>query len=141
MATSVRTTLSLAVLGLGAIGVVAAPAATADPDCGTAPSDPNNILWGDYFYTCGQGQQQNQPPAAPSISWDQGLGTLTAHITDHSGVASQCTYASDLVNRSFSLPANSTYDLLIAPAIPANRNWNVTVSCDNGTVANTSKFF
>jgi hypothetical protein len=97
-------------------------------------------LWGDYFYTCAQGQQ-NQPPAAPSISWDQGLGSLTAHITDHSGVASQCTYASDLVNRSFALPANGTFDLVIVPAVPAGRNWDVNVSCDNGAVADVTKFF
>ncbi len=140
MATSIKTITSLVASALGAIGVIAAPAAEADPDCAAA-SDPNNVLWGDYFYTCAQGQQQTQPPAAPSISWDQGLGSLTAHVTDHSGVASQCTYASDLVNRSFSLPANSTFDLVIAPAVPAFRNWDVTVSCDNGAVANTSKFF
>ena len=128
---------------VGAAGFAGIPAAEADPaprpDCGAAPTD-QNVLWGDYFYTCGAGQQK-LPPAAPSISWDEGLGTLTAHITDHSGVASQCAYSSDLVNRSFSLPANSTFDLVIAPAVPAFRNWDVSVSCDNGAVANTTKFF
>jgi len=74
-------------------------------------------------------------------TWNEGLGSLTAHITDHSGVASQCTYASDLVNRSFSLPANGSFDVVIAPAVPAFRSWDVSVSCDNGAVANTSKFY
>jgi len=96
------------------------------------------VLWGDYCYT---GDQQKVPPAAPSISRNEGLGSLTAHITDHSGVASQCTYASDLVNRSFSLPANGSFDVVIAPAVPAFRSWDVSVSCDNGAVANTSKFY
>jgi hypothetical protein len=66
---------------------------------------------------------------------------LTAHVTDHSGVASQCTYTSGLVDRSFSLPANGTFDVVIAPAVPAFRSWDVNVSCDNGAVANPSKFF
>jgi hypothetical protein len=124
----------LAALPIGA-AAIAIPVAAADPPaCG---SD-QNVLWGDYCYT---GDQQSTPPAAPSISWNQGLGSLTAHITDHSGVASQCTYASDLVNRSFSLPANGSFDVVIAPAVPAFRNWDVSVSCDNGAVANTSKFF
>ena len=92
-------------------------------------------------YYCYVGDQQKQPPAPPSISWDQGIETLTAHVTDHSGVASQCTYMSGLVDRSFSLPPNGTFDVVIAPAVPAFRSWDVNVSCDNGTVANTSKFF
>ena len=55
--------------------------------------------------------------------------------------ASQCTYTSGLVDRSFSLPPNGTFDVVIAPAVPAFRSWDVNVSCDNGAVANTSKFF
>jgi hypothetical protein len=132
--------VALFAAAVGTAGVVAVPVAQADPDCSAPPPDPANVLWGDYFYVC-QGQQQNKPPAPPSISWDQGLGTLTAHVTDHSGVASQCNYASGLVDRSFSLPANGTFDVVIAPAVPAFKNWNVTVSCDNGAVANTTKFF
>ena len=127
MATTVKSMAVVAASGIAAMAVMGIPVAEADPGC--------NVLWGDYCNT------QNQPPAAPTISWDQGLGTLTAHITDRSGVASQCTYSSDLVNRSFSLPAKSTFDLVIAPAVPAFRNWDVTVACDNGAVANTSKFF
>ncbi|OBK71630.1 hypothetical protein [Mycobacterium sp. 1274761.0] len=129
MSTNVKATMLLVATAAGAVGFAVMPSASAAPDC--------PILWGDY---CANGNQQ-QPPAPPSISWDQGLGTLTAHVTDHSGVASQCTYNSELVNRSFSLPANGTSDVVIAPAVPAFRNWNVTVSCDNGAVANTTKFF
>jgi hypothetical protein len=134
MATTTKFMTLLAFSAVGAVGVIAGPVAAADPACG----GPDAVLWGDYCYT---GDQAKQPAAPPSISWDQGLGTLTAHVTDHSGVASQCTYSSELVNRSFSLPANSTADVVIAPAVPAFRNWDVTVSCDNGAVANTSKFF
>lgn len=118
-------------------GVATIPIAHADPPPGACGTPEQSVLWGDYCYA----DQQKQPPAPPSISWDQGLGTLTAHITDHSGAPSQCSYSSDLVNRSFSLPANGTFDVVIAPAVPAFRDWAVSVSCDNGAVANTTKFF
>jgi hypothetical protein len=139
MINNIRTIVLVAAATFG-IGLVAVPSAQADPDCSAPAPDPSNVLWGDYFYMC-QGGQQNKPAAAPSISWDQGLGTLTAHVTDRSGVSSQCTYTSGLVDRSFSLPANGTFDVVIAPAVPAFHNWDVNVSCDNGAVANTSKFF
>ena len=132
--------MALVAATLGSAGIVGSAgigSAHADPPpgvCGT----PDAVLWGDYCFT---GNQQGQPAAPPSIAWSQGLGTLTAHITDHSGVASQCSYSSELVNRDFALPANGSFDVVIAPAVPAFRNWDVTVSCDNGAVANTSKFF
>lgn len=81
------------------------------------------------------------PQQGPGVSWEPTLGGLTAHVTDRSGVASQCTYTSDFYQRSFFLPANQTYDLVIVPAIPKFQNWNVTVKCDNGTTTNTSEFF
>ncbi|WP_193561415.1 hypothetical protein [Mycolicibacterium hodleri] len=81
------------------------------------------------------------PKQGPGVSWDPRIGGLTAHITDRSGVAAQCTYTSDFYQRSFFLPANGRYDLVIVPAIPKFQNWNVTVSCDNGTTTNTTEFF
>jgi hypothetical protein len=98
MATTIAKMTVLAVSAFGATAVVAIPVAREVPDCGTPEQ---GVLRGDYGNTQGQ---QNQLPAAPSASWDRGLGTLTAHFTDHSGVASQCTYTSHLVNRNFSLP-------------------------------------
>jgi hypothetical protein len=44
-------------------------------------------------------------------------------------------------SESGSLAANSTFDLRIVPAIPRFRNWNVTVSCDNGTETQATTFF
>ena len=58
------------------------------------------------------------PKLGPTVSFNTVLGGLEAHITDRSGVSSQCTYATDDFNRSFALPANSTYDLRIVPAVP-----------------------
>jgi hypothetical protein len=69
------------------------------------------------------------------------LGGLVAHVNDRSGIASQCTYTSDWYTRSFFLPANATYDVVIVPAIPKLANWEVTVSCDNGAITHTSTFF
>ena len=91
-------------------------------------------------------EQAPAPPApapkqGPTVSWDPTLGGLVAHITDRSGVTSQCTYTSDFYTRSFALKANSTFDLKIVPAIPELRNWDVTISCDNGTSTQTTTFF
>jgi hypothetical protein len=100
---------------------------------------------------CSNGQapppppDQPPPPPAPklgpTVSWSPVLGGLQAHITDRSGVSSQCTYATDNFNRGFGLPANSTYDLRIVPSVPQFRNWNVTITCDNGTTTQASTYF
>jgi hypothetical protein len=82
-----------------------------------------------------------KPLQGPGVSWDPRIGGLTAHINDRSGVASQCTYKSDFYERSFFLPANSTFDLVIVPAIPKFQNWDVSITCDNGTQTQTSTFF
>ena len=73
------------------------------------------------------------PKLGPTVSFNTVLGGMEAHITDRSGVSSQCTYATDDYSRGFALPANSTYDLRIVPAVPRFRNWTVTITCDNGT--------
>ncbi|MEO3756843.1 DUF4189 domain-containing protein [Mycobacterium sp. B14F4] len=81
------------------------------------------------------------PKLGPTVSFDTVVGGLVAHITDRSGVSSQCTYATDGVNRAFALAANSTYDLRIVPAIPRFRDWTVTITCDNGTSTTVTTFF
>jgi hypothetical protein len=87
----------------------------------------------------------NDPPAppkqGPTVSFNNVVGGLVAHITDRSGVTSQCTYATDNFNRAFALQANSKYDLKIVPAVPQFRNWNVTIACDNGTSTTTTTYF
>lgn len=88
--------------------------------------------------------QPPPPPApkqGPTVSFDKVLGGLVAHITDRSGVSSQCTYTTDDFNRSFALPANSAYDLRIVPAVPQFRNWTVTITCDNGTSTTATTYF
>jgi len=81
------------------------------------------------------------PKLGPTVSFDTVVGGLVAHITDRSGVSSQCTYATDDFNRSFALAANSKYDLRIVPAVPQFRNWTVTITCDNGTSTTATTFF
>jgi hypothetical protein len=87
----------------------------------------------------------NQPPPAPkqgpTVSFETVLGGLVAHITDRSGVSSQCTYATDDFSRGFALAANSKYDMRIVPAVPKFRNWTVTITCDNGTSTTATTFF
>jgi hypothetical protein len=81
------------------------------------------------------------PKLGPTVSFNKVVGGLESHITDRSGVTSQCTYATDDYNRSFGLPANSTYDLRIVPAVPRFKNWTVTVTCDNGTSTTATTYF
>ena len=81
------------------------------------------------------------PKLGPTVSFNTVLGGLEAHITDRSGVSSQCTYATDDYNRGFALPANSTYDLRIVPAVPRFKNWTVTITCDNGTSTTATTYF
>jgi hypothetical protein len=81
------------------------------------------------------------PKLGPTVSFDTVLGGMVAHITDRSGVSSQCTYATDNFNRGFALPANSSYDLRIVPAVPQFRNWTVTITCDNGTSTTATTYF
>jgi len=81
------------------------------------------------------------PKQGPTVSWEPVVGGLLAHITDRSGVSSQCTYVTDDYSRSFALSANSTYDLRIVPAVPRFRNWTVTITCDNGTSTTATTYF
>lgn len=73
------------------------------------------------------------PKLGPTVSFKVILGGLEADITDRSGMASQCTYVMDDVNRGFALAANSTVNLRIVPAIPRFRDRSVTITCDNNT--------
>jgi hypothetical protein len=81
------------------------------------------------------------PKQGPTIAFNPIIGGLEARITDRSGVSAQCTYATDNLNRTFALQANSTYDLKIVPAVPQFRDWNVTIACDNGTKTQTTTHF
>ena len=100
---------------------------------------------------CSNGQTPppppNNPPAppapklGPTVSFTTILGGLQVHVTDRSGVSSQCTYATDDFSRGFGLAANSSYDLKIVPAVPRFKTWNVSVTCDNGTSTQTTTYF
>jgi YD repeat-containing protein len=81
------------------------------------------------------------PKEGPTVSFDPILGGLNVHITDRSGVTSQCTYDADGFTRAFRLEANKSTDLKIVPAIPKFDNWNITITCDNGTSTKTTQFF
>ena len=81
------------------------------------------------------------PKEGPTVSFDPILGGLNVHITDRSGVTSQCTYNADGFTRTFRLEANSSTDLKIVPAVPKLDNWNINVTCDNGTSTQTTQFF
>jgi hypothetical protein len=82
----------------------------------------------------------NLPKQGPTVTPKAGLAGVTFHVTDRSGVASQCTYSSEGFETSFGLPANGSFDLSV-PAIRLLKNRTGTVTCDNGTSTNTSVFY
>lgn len=100
--------------------------------------DPNNqVTWRSGGpMTC----VTKTPKEGPTVSFDPVIGGIIAHVTDRSGVTSQCQYTADFFNRSFRLEANSTTDLKIT-APPLLRNWDVDITCDNGTSTHTTTFF
>jgi hypothetical protein len=83
---------------------------------------------------------QPAPKQGPLVTAEPGLTGVTFHITDRSGVASQCTYSSEGFQSSFALPANGTFDLFV-PAVRLFKTRTGTVTCDNGTSTNTSVFY
>ena len=78
------------------------------------------------------------PVQGPDVKGEPILGGLIVHVTDHSGKTSKCHYDSEVVDRDFTLNANSTADLTIVPALPLGRAWPVTVTCDNGAKTETT---
>jgi hypothetical protein len=125
----------LAAVGMSAAGLltVAAPA-LANPAIPLDPP-PCNVQWGDYCNV-----QQQAPKQGPTVTANPGLAGVTFHVTDRSGVASQCTYSSEGYTDSFGLPANGAVDVFV-PAVRLLKTRTGTVSCDNGTSTGTSVFF
>ena len=82
---------------------------------------------------------EQKPLQGPLVTTDTGLTGVTFHVTDRSGVASQCTYSSEGFDKQFALPANATVDVFV-PAIRQFRNRTGTITCDNKTSTNTSVF-
>lgn len=81
-----------------------------------------------------------KPLVGPSVSADPGLTGVTFTVTDRSGKSSTCEYASEGYTDSFGLQANGSFDLFV-PALRQFRDRTGTITCDNGTTANTSVFF
>ncbi len=107
---------------------------------GMSPPD-NSVAWHTVAPLTCVTQAAAVAKEGPSISLDPGLGALTIHVTDHSGVASNCQYHSDFVNRTFDLPANGTFDINVVPAVPLFIDHQVDITCTNGTSTHTTAFF
>jgi hypothetical protein len=105
----------------------------------TSPLDPGPSDWSTAApLKCAK---EAAPKEGPTVSFDPILGGLNVHITDRSGVTSQCTYDADGFTRTFRLEANKSTDLKIVPAVPKLDNWNINITCDNGTSTQTTQFF
>jgi|SoiMethySBSTD1v2_1073268.scaffolds.fasta_scaffold1214220_1 hypothetical protein len=97
-------------------------------------------IWEDVQPPAPPAQQAPAPMQGPLVSAQPGLTGVTFHVTDRSGVASQCTYSSEGYTDSFGLPANGSFDLFV-PAIRLFKTRTGTITCDNGTSTNTSVFY
>jgi hypothetical protein len=87
-----------------------------------------------------QSEPAPAPKQGPLVTAEPGLTGVTFHVTDRSGVASQCTYSSEGYTDSFGLPANGTFDLFV-PAVRQFKTRTGTITCDNGTSTSTSVFY
>ncbi|PEG35292.1 hypothetical protein CQY20_22230 [Mycolicibacterium agri] len=110
----------------------------------TGPSVPIN-LWNPGPWTSNEPLNCTSPEAekakqGPLVSAEPALAGVTFHITDRSGVASQCTYSSEGYKASFGLPANGSFDLFV-PAIRLFKTRTGLIECDNGTSTPTSVFY
>jgi hypothetical protein len=109
----------------------------------TGPSIPVN-LWNagpwDSNEPLSCSAPESQAKQGPLVSAEPGVFKVTFHVTDRSGVASQCTYSSEGYTDSFGLPANGSFDLVV-PATPKYTTRTGTITCDNGTSTNTSVFY
>jgi hypothetical protein len=85
--------------------------------------------------------EEKKPLEPPTVAFNAIFGGVAATITDHSGVASNCTYSSSILKRNFSLPANGSTTVNIVPLAPLGIDYDVHVKCDNGTSLDTSTTF
>jgi hypothetical protein len=76
--------------------------------------------------------------AAPTIDLEAILAGVAVNITDHSGVASNCTYTAPLVFRDFKLPANGTATVKIVPLAKLGIPYPISIACDNGAKLDTT---
>ena len=82
------------------------------------------------------------PPPGPTLSQPKPVtGGIVITVTDHSGQTSKCHYDSEVFKRDFTLPANSSTDLTFIPALALDRDWPVTVTCDNGATTQQTIHF
>ena len=85
--------------------------------------------------------EEKKPLEPPTVAFNPIFGGVAATITDHSGVASNCTYSSSILERNFSLPANGSKTVNIVPLARLGIDYDVHVKCDNGTSLDTSTTF
>lgn len=84
--------------------------------------------------------EEKKPLQGPTVTPKEGLAGVTFTVTDRSGVTSQCTYSSEGFQKGFGLPANGSVDVFV-PAIRLFKQRTGTITCDNGTSANTAVFY
>jgi len=56
----------------------------------------------------------------------------------------KCVYSTqglETFDRAFTLAGDQPSDIVIAPTVPLNRYWPVTVSCDNGVRTDTGSVY
>lgn len=93
---------------------------------------------------CSKKEEAPEAPktkSQPTVTGEAIVGGVVVHVKDNSGETAQCQYDSEIFDRAFTLPANTTVDLKFVPAVPLFKTWNVSVTCDNGTSTTANIFF
>lgn len=95
---------------------------------------------------CSKKEEEPKPEpqktkSQPTVTGEAIVGGVVVRVKDNSGETAQCQYDSEIFDRAFTLQANSTAELRFVPAVPLFRNWNVSVTCDNGTSTTATIFF
>jgi hypothetical protein len=87
------------------------------------------------------------PKPALAVEWKPWPGGITATVkmaNNPTKTPVKCVYSTqglETFDRAFTLAGDQPSDVVIAPAMPLNRFWPVTVSCDNGVRIDTGSVY
>jgi hypothetical protein len=133
---------AIAVAGAAAIAtsslIVTAPTSYADACDGQVVLAPNGTP------IC---MPAPRPPAALDVSWQPFPGGITATVKMTNNPTKgpvRCVYSTqglETFDRAFTLAGDQPTNVVIAPAVPLNRYWPVSVSCDNGVRTDTGSVY
>lgn len=84
-------------------------------------------------------------PKSINVTWQEFVGGIRATVSmaNNTGQVG-CTYSTqglENFDRRFTLFDDKPTDVTISPAVPLFRVWPVTITCDNGVILETERFY